>query len=330
MIFVVAYYAIICGVTGFNFSIVSFFLGSSLVSSPTSELVIVDPITFNTITSITLKESNMYSNLLISSISNDEDMLLFVGSEHVYQYRWKPKTVELYEIEEYTQRYRYNNDGSSLGVTPIYHSNAMYFTTNAYPKSGYIYGQLYGNSYKLYMIPTSSSNDKSNRINSTNSNNIILDGIDIDACIDCKMKQASFRLWSPTIFQSSSIIVNDIIDGSIKYYDISTLVLQKHIKVNSIDDIAIGGVNNNIIYTTDSDKRAIPNNVKEWKLVMGTDAPRTYKKVNKDFVIIKDGNIIARKKIGLSRGLRASNIIVGGNNDVFVSTSKGITRISSK
>jgi hypothetical protein len=144
------------------------------------------------------------------------------------------------------------------------------------------------------------------------------------------MKQASFRLWSPTIFQSNTIIINDIIDGSIKYYDISTLVLQRQIKINSIDDIAIGGINNNIIYTTDSDKRAIPNNVKEWKLVMGTDAPRTYKKVNKDFVVIKDGNIVARKKIGLSRGLRAGNIIIGGNNDVFVSTSKGITRISSK
>ena len=329
VIFIVAYYAIVCGVTGFNFSLIPFFLGSSLLSSPTSELVVLDPITFIPITSITLKENNIYSDLAITSVNKDEDKLVFVGNEHVYQYRWRHKTAELYEIEDFTQRYRYDNDGSVMGSTPIRHRDAIYFTTNAYPNSGYIYGRMYGSSYKLYTIPIGTNN--SNKTNQTSSSsNIILDGIDIDTCLDCKFKQPSFRVWSPTIFQDKTIVISDIIDGSIKYYDVSTLVLQKQVKLNSIDNIVIGGINNNMIYTTDYDKRTIPSSVKDWKRVMGTDPPKTYKKVSKDFIIIKDGNVILRKKIGFSRGIRASNIIIGGNNDVIVTTSKGLTRFSSK
>ena len=328
VIFIVAYYAIVCGVTGFNFSLVPFFLRSSLLSSPTSELVVLDPITFIPITSITLKENNIYSNLAISNVNKDEDMLVFVGNEHVYQYRWKHKTAELYEIEEFTQRYRYDNDGSVTGGTPIHHRDAIYFTTNAYPSSGMIYGRLHGSSYKLYTIPIGIN--KSNKNTSSSSNSIILDGIDIDTCLDCKFKQPGFRVWSPTIFQDKTIVISDIIDGSIKYYDVSTLVLQKQVKLNSIDNIVIGGINNNMIYTTDYDKRTIPSSVKDWKRVMGTDPPKTYKKVSKDFIIIKDGNVILRKKIGFSRGIRASNVIIGGNNDVIVTTSKGLTRFSSK
>ena len=125
-------------------------------------------------------------------------------------------------------------------------------------------------------------------------------------------------------------MISDISDSTIKYYDLSSLVLQSQIKVNNIDDLAVGGINKNIIYTTDYDKRSIPNTVKDWKMAMGTDPPRVYKKVNKDFIIIREGKIIFRKKIGLTKGLRASNVIIGGNSDVFVTTSKGLTRFSSK
>jgi len=253
-------------------------------------------------------------------------MIYFVGNDHVYQYHWKAKSIELNEIQTFKQRYRNNNDGTYVGISPIYHNDAIYLTTNAYPRSGYVYGKLYGNSYKLYKIPIVSNN--SNR--DSNSKVISLDGIDIDTCIDCKVKQPGFRLWPPSIVDGNSIVISDISDSSIKYYDTSTLVLQKQIKVNNIDNIAIGGINKNIIYTTEYDKRAIPNNVKDWKMAMGTDPPRVYKKVNKDFIVIKNGNIIFRKKIGLTRGLRASNVIIGGNSDVFVTTSKGLTRVSSK
>ncbi len=68
-----------------------------------SELKLIDPLSLKTVAELKLAERCSYPRLAMSYVKNevtgeDEDAIVVVGDENVYQVRWNPKAKELYMV----------------------------------------------------------------------------------------------------------------------------------------------------------------------------------------------------------------------------------------
>jgi hypothetical protein len=64
---------------------------------------------------------------------HNEDIIILLGDENIFQFRWRPMSRQLYHIPEWTQRYRRRSDGTIAGTGPSIYNNMVFFTDNTYP-----------------------------------------------------------------------------------------------------------------------------------------------------------------------------------------------------
>lgn len=110
------------------------FLADGLISrnSGGGELKIVDPITLQVVASSALPERCSFARMALSKVG-DEDAIVLLGDEFIHQYRWVPKTKEIFWVEPWSQRYRQLNDGTFPGTGPAIYGYIVYFTDNTFP-----------------------------------------------------------------------------------------------------------------------------------------------------------------------------------------------------
>ncbi len=108
---------------------------------------LVDPVTLKVVAEAWFPERSSYPRMSMSRVKGpegqDEDAIILLGDEHVFQFRWRPQTHTLYHIPEWTQRYRKRWDGTLAGTGPTIYDNKVFFTDNTYPRKIFLKKSIY-------------------------------------------------------------------------------------------------------------------------------------------------------------------------------------------
>lgn len=281
------------------------------------ELKLIDPINLEIRAEIKLHERCSYARMSMTTFPNGEDVFILLGDEFSHQYRWNSNLNKLYEIPEWSKRYRSRGKGTFPGTGPSIFNQTVYYTDNTYPVG------LYGRSYSIFRQTIFTEEErkdielKSNNQIKFNDNDIFLsDPITVP-------NTPGFMFWSVTISPLiDNVIVWDTANSNIQSRFASNLTINWTIKSVQLDCITIAADKGHI-YFSDYNKN-ITTGINTWFGEMFE-----VQDVNKYFIVgdTSNGNILANVTLSNGIGLKPSLIVPGAHNDVIIGTNTGITRL---
>lgn len=294
------------------------------------ELKLIDPDTMKVRKELFLKERCSYGRIALArvpslrpvrsnshtdgfptengSISTTEDAIVLVGDEFIHQYRWNAQNDELYEIEDWAERYRRRYEGTFPGTGPAIYKGVTYFTDNTFPI------ELHGQSYTLFRKPL-----YDNGVGST--------GLRMTKMRLTDPGVAGFMFWSVVVSPiDNSLVVWDSPSHSVQMRNMEDLSLTWNISAIEGDCISIAADKGHL-YFTDYNKG--PNVPADWTRSIAKGGANMFPGLNKYFVVANTstGDIIANVTISTGTTVFASGIVPGGHNDVFLGGKSGLIRI---
>lgn len=265
------------------------------------ELKLIDPITLEPRASLALTERCSYARMALSTLPNGEDAMVLLGDEFSHQYRWNAKTSSLYEVPNWSRRYRNRFEGSFPGTGPSIFNNTAYYTDNTFP----IY--LSGHKYSLYSQSLDNSEDATY-------NTVHLTPAD----------SPGFMFWSVTVSPFvGDVVVWDTHGNSVQSRRAHDLSLHWEVKAVQMDCITIAADKGHVYFSDYSGPHTTIENINDWIPKMNT-VPNVTK-----HLIVADaetGSVIVNASIFEGTGMKPSLVVPGPNNDVIVGTPAGIAR----
>jgi hypothetical protein len=296
------------------------------------ELKLIDPISLEIRAEIKLTERCSYARMAMTTFPNGEDVFVLLGDQYSHQYRWNSKTNQLYEIPNWSQRYRKRWAGTFPGTGPAIFNQTAYFTDNTYPVS------LFGHSYSIFR-QTLLTEEERQTITSA-------------ATAQCSTENSpttcseipSKSFTPPEIFQSDhisptktpgfmfwSITVSPLVDNILVWDTAHSLVQSRHAsnltinwEVNSVQlDCLTVAADKGHVYFSDYNKN-VNNGANAWFSEMFKVENAT------KYLIVADtatGNVLLNMTVSVGDGLKPSLIVPGAHNDVIIGTPTGISRL---
>eukprot|EP01036_Dinobryon_divergens_P028296 gene28296-37227_t len=317
------------------------------------EVKFIDPLTLEVVAEVVSAERFSYARMAVVALQNsdgeDEDAIILLGDENVYQYRWRPRTKEVFLIPGWTRKYRTYGEGTFPGTGPSIYQNVAYFTDNTFPV------ELFGPTYTIFAAPITTIDSGSQTSNSDRPITVTdyqpvseltaeqqgLVPVWVRAfapppkqypwvkisqpVVDANSSSPGFMYWSVVINPlEDSVIVWNSAGHSVQCRRLSDLVLKWEIRnIKQADCISVAADKGHVYMTDYSDG---PTVASEW---LKASSHTTFKNVNKFFIIANSstGEIIANKTISEGAGMSVSVVIGGANNDVFVGTREALVRL---
>lgn len=312
------------------------------------ELKIIDPVSFEVVADMHFTERCSFARMALVNLTNSqgqaEDAIGLLGDENVYQVRWNPSTKTLSQIPSWTRQYRRRGDGSFPGTGPSIYREQLYFTDNTFPVF------LSGSTYSMFSTPLNSidgrpitpddylSSDK------VNAQAAAINSANFFARISYKpapfpplrghkvMPQASgpgFMFWSTAVSPlHDDIIVWDTAGRSVQARDAEDISkISWEIKnIIQADCVSIAADRGHIYM---SDYNFAPVEPNEWLEAVSKESNAKEVMPDKFFIVadVKSGHILGNLTISTNDGLQASLVVPGANNDVFIGTKNGLTRV---
>ena len=207
------------------------------------ELKLIDPITLQIRAEIKLTERCSYARMSMTTFPNNEDVFILLGDEFSHQYRWNSKLNKLYEIPEWSHRYRTRGKGTFPGTGPSIFNKTVYYTDNTYPVA------LYGHSYSIFRQSIYTAEERkqielesNNKIKFTNEDIFLSDAI-------TSPKIPGFMFWSVTVSPLvDNVIVWDTANSMIQSRHASNLTINWTIKSVQLDCITIAADKGHIYF----------------------------------------------------------------------------------
>lgn len=247
-----------------------------------------------------------------------EEILVLLGDEYAYQYRYNPHTRTLRQIHLWTRKYRSRGQGNYPATGSTILNNTAYFTDNTFPVL------LKGQSYSMYRMPLY-----------VNENDIpSQDAPEPDAVVDKPLytfpltapsEYPGFMFWSVVGSPiEKDIIVWDTANRRVQARSLVDLSLHWELASTNADCLTVAADKQHVYL---SDWSASPDTWDYWLGAIGNYHP--FGNTSK-FVIVANstnGDVLANVTVAENEGMKISMIIPGPNNDIFVGTPTGLTRI---
>jgi hypothetical protein len=293
------------------------------------ELKLIDPLTLEVRADLWLEERCSYARMALARLDNGEDAFALLGDEFIHQVRWNPKKGVLYQVSNWSTRYRSRWTGTFPGTGPAIFNNTAYFTDNTFPVA-----LLHGQSYSLFSIPLLLPEESGDNIGFENKQ-CKSDGSNQNYCYQRppEMKSTNltfevpgFMFWSVTVSPvNGDILVWDTAGKNVQCRRASDLSLKWQLSAWQADCLTVAADKEHVYLSDYSDA---PDKWYKWLSVVGPDS-RSYPDAIKYFIIanVSDGSIIANLTMSVGGGLRISVLVPGAHNDVLVGTSRGLKRI---
>eukprot|EP00602_Paraphysomonas_sp_CaronLab_P009241 CAMPEP_0185035846 /NCGR_PEP_ID=MMETSP1103-20130426/27903_1 /TAXON_ID=36769 /ORGANISM="Paraphysomonas bandaiensis, Strain Caron Lab Isolate" /LENGTH=555 /DNA_ID=CAMNT_0027573117 /DNA_START=5 /DNA_END=1672 /DNA_ORIENTATION=+ len=297
----VAVYVVVYKMAGGHFDVTKFFSTNTVLTNygGGGELKLIDPITLQPKASLQLVERCSFARMSLSSLPNGEDALVLLGDEYSHQYRWNPKEESLYELTEWSMRYRSRWSGSFPGTGPAVFNNTVYFTDNTFPVL------LSGETYSMFSQSlTSNAKEDRKKVPLTKNN------------------QPGFMFWSVTVSPfEGDVVVWDTHGRSVQARRANDLSLHWEIRAWQMDCITIAADRGHV-YLSDYDK-GVTTGINSWLGSMN-HVPNVTK-----YLIVADthtGEIMVNTTVFYGTGMKPSLIVPGAHNDIIMGTPTGIAR----
>jgi hypothetical protein len=265
------------------------------------ELKLINPITLQTHASLKLTERCSFARMALSTLPNGEDAMVLLGDEFSHQYRWNAATSTLYEVPNWSKRYRSRHEGSFPGTGPSIYNNTVYYTDNTFP----IY--LSGHTYSLFSQPLDSSSEAAYK-----TVHLTPPG------------SPGFMFWSVTVSPVvGDVIVWDTHGNSVQSRRAHDLSLHWEVKAVQMDCITVAADKGHVYFSDYSGEGVRLGDINDWIPLMAT-IPNVTK-----YLIVADaesGRILVNASIFEGTGMKPSLVVPGPNNDVLVGTPAGIAR----
>lgn len=265
------------------------------------ELKLIDPITLQPRASLKLSERCSFARMSLSTLPNGEDAMVLLGDEFSHQYRWNSITSTLYEVPNWSRRYRSRYEGSFPGTGPTIFNNTVYYTDNTFP----IY--LSGHTYSLYSQPLDASSE-----------------VAYKAVHLTPPDSPGFMFWSVTVSPVvGDVIVWDTHGNSVQSRRAHDLSLHWEVKAVQMDCITVAADKGHVYFSDYTGEGVGIKDINDWIPIMGS-VPNVTK-----YLIVADaesGHVIVNASIFEGTGMKPSLVVPGPNNDVLVGTPAGIAR----
>jgi hypothetical protein len=295
-----------------------------------------------------------------------EDAIALVCEEFTYQLRYTPSNTagsRFYMVPEWSQRYRNRWEGSFPGTGPAIHDGQVLYTDNTFPMVTGNHFSLFRQPVKLstenYISPTDCMNDEYVSNGGTDSAESINESADSNAKFCSSNKgsitaptppgrisqvqeyfsedfsyvhiapkgEAGSMFWSVVVSPLvGDIIVWDTRLNSIQSRSIKNLSLTWEIKAHNTDCISLAADTGHVYF---ADYNKPPFHPALWGVAVSPIGGIFFRNLTK-YLIVADthtGNIIANITVNHGDGYKASLVVPGAHNDVFVGTPEGIARI---
>lgn len=296
------------------------------------ELKLIDPISLEIRAEIKLNERCSYARMSMTTFPNGEDVFVLLGDQYSHQYRWNAKTNQLYEVHNWSQRYRKRWAGTFPGTGPAIFNQTAYFTDNTYPVG------LHGHSYSIFRQTLLTEEERQ-----IVSANVAPECSAGNSPITCP--QSSSNSFTPLeIFQSDhisqtktpgfmfwSITVSPLVDNVLVWDTAHSLVQSRHAsnltinwEVNAVQlDCLTVAADKGHVYFSDYNKN-VDKGANAWFSEMFKVQNAT------KYLIVADtatGKVLLNMTVSVGDGLKPSLIVPGAHNDVIIGTPTGISRL---
>lgn len=245
-------------------------------------------------------------------------------------------------MPEWTQQYRRRGDGTFPGTGPSIFDNQLYFTDNTFPVF------LAGGTYSIFQAPLDRLPDGRSITTShyltagqVNAQTAAVEAAGLLQRLTYRpapfpplkghrvlprSSAAGFMFWSTAVSpREDAIIVWDTAGRSLQARDKTDVskVKWEMSDVIQADCVSIAADRGHIYL---SDYSFAPTNPNEWLEAVSTTSEVM---PDKFFVVadVKTGKVLGNLTISVNDGLQASLIVPGANNDVFIGTKSGLTRV---
>mmetsp|Transcript_3156 Transcript_3156/g.4892 ORF Transcript_3156/g.4892 Transcript_3156/m.4892 type:complete len:550 (-) Transcript_3156:135-1784(-) len=264
------------------------------------ELKLIDPETLQLVAGVHLTERCSFARMALTVLPNGENAMVLLGDEHTHQYRWNPASGALYEVVEWSKRYRNRGEGTFPGTGPAIFNNTAYFTDNTFPV------MLRGHSYTMFSQQ-------------------LHDNADLQSVHLTKDGQPGVMFWSTVVSpREGDVIVWDTYGQSVQSRKAHDLSLHWEIPALQMDCISVAADTGYVYFSDYSDKSYTGDiNYMVKKMILGTKNTTKY-------LIIADtstGRVVANVSLFQGNGMRSSVIVPGAHNDVIIGTPSGLSRL---
>jgi len=294
-----------------------------------SRISVVDPHTMEVLNCVNLTFDRVTiarMALVADSRHPGVDNLITLGDEFVIKWNYFHENHSLVLDEDWTERYRFLDDGSFPGTGPTIINDVAYFTDNTFPVR-------LGPGYRMYkkaLHPVSTSNVAGkNKHHYEPMQTIFIN----------QPNQPGFMFWSPVFVplpkteQGGCVLVWDTSGRTVQCRTLDNLDLVWEVKANNSDCVSASVWVNpegskTLVYFADYDKA--PETAALWMRVTGIDT-YYYKNTTKYLMVVDGANGEIQAKIPVVTGdsvIYPSMIIPGPNHDVFMSGRSTFIRVS--
>jgi hypothetical protein len=296
-----------------SFDIFKFLFKTGATSG--SELKLIDPLTMEVRAEIIIPERCAYARTALTTVQyaeegTEEDIIVLVCEEFSRQFRWNSTERNLREVSNWSKRYRTRGTGSFAGTGPAIFNGTAFYTDNTFAIG------VFGDSYSIFRQRLDGITEASNK----NSSSFQSDRLSPQG-------EPGFMFWSVVISPFvGNVLVWDTMGRSVQSRSVEDLSVRWSVKAANADCISVAADKGHVYFTDLSDA---PNSVFTWSPGVSPLSHFLFPDVTK-YLIVADaesGRIIANITIMRGPGIKASLIVPGVNNDVFVGTASGISRI---
>ena len=283
-----------------------------------SELKLIDPFTLEVSAEIVIPERCAYARTALSTIDSaeegteTEDVIVLVCEEFSRQFRWNPATKNLREMSNWATRYRTRGTGSFAGTGPAIFNGTAFYTDNTFAIG------VYGDSYSIFRQRL----DRSIGSVSVNESSLSFQSDRLSP-----KGMPGFMFWSVVISPYvGNVIVWDTMGRTVQSRSINDLSVRWSVSAANADCISVAADKGHVYFSDLSDA---PNSVFTWSPGVSPLSHFLFPDVTKYLIVadVDSGSIIANITIMRGPGIKASLIVPGVNNDVFVGTASGVSRI---
>jgi hypothetical protein len=277
------------------------------------ELKLIDPLTLEIKAEIKLHERCSYARMSMTTFPSGEDVFVLLGDEWTHQYRWNGNTSDLYEVPNWSRRYRQRYTGTFPGTGPAIFNQTVYYTDNTYPVS------LSGNSYSIFRQTLLTETERA--LTSSPSAFTPLEIFHSDRI--SPPNTPGFMFWSITISPlMNNILVWDTANSLVQSRHASNLTINWEVRAVQLDCLTIAADNGHVYFSDYN--RNVTGGANAWFSEMFKIQNATKYLIVAD---VESGEVLLNMTVSRGEGLKMSLIIPGAHDDVIIGTPTGISRV---
>jgi hypothetical protein len=290
------------------------------------ELKLIDPLTLEIKAEIKLHERCSYARMAMTTFpETGEDVFVLLGDEWSHQYRWNGKTGKLYEVPNWSRRYRQRYTGTFPGTGPAIFNQTVYYTDNTYPVG------LSGNSYSIFRQTLFTEQERA-AVAPLPPDAAPAGGAEASTFTSQEIFHSDrisppntpgFMFWSITISPLvNNLLVWDTANSLVQSRHTSNLTINWEVHAVQLDCLTIAADKGHV-YFSDYNKR-VEGGANSWFSEMFI-VPNATK-----YLIVADvetGEVMLNMTVSEGEGLKPSLIVPGAHDDVIIGTPTGISRL---